>query len=224
MMDILIPYRYLGGVIWLCKFGWTKAPASLSDSMHGPYCQKERWSPFVYQGQPYYLDHLNEYVFCVPDSESKLRKIVVTFGDHCFTRPWTDGDAEELIYPNCSRQSGDYRGCFCIDRYQHSLELRKHIQEAISGKVWKIHDDNMAIMPTITHHERKVLYSIVFSLDRVKGLPLDLHMRVKSAFPNDRKTTETFGHIRFPRLVTLRMQGKSPQRITDRGRQKPQIR
>jgi hypothetical protein len=187
--------------------------------MNGPYFQKKQWSRFVYQDQCYGFDHLNEYVFCVKDSGANLRKIVVTFEDHCFTRNWKDGDEEALIYPACSRP----KGCFCIDRYQHSLELRKHIQWATSGQVWNIEDRNLAILPTITHHGRKLLYSIVFSLDRVTGLPVDLRMRVRSAHQCDEKTPATFGNIRFPHLVTLRMQSKPLPKNFDHRRKRPQV-
>ena len=52
-------------------------------------------------------------------------------------------------------------------------------------------------MPVVTHQGVKVFYGIVFSLDRVKGLPVDLHMRVETAYPCDEKDIVTYGSVRF---------------------------
>jgi hypothetical protein len=68
-----------------------------------------------------------------------------------------------------------------------------------------------------------VLYAIVFSLDRVKGLPVDLHMRIETAYPCDKKPIETFGEVRFRHLVTLRMQRKSAGRLTNQDRRRPRV-
>jgi len=185
--------------------------------MSGPYFQKQRWPAFVYQDQRYDFDHLDEYVFDVSDSQSVVRHIAVTFTDHCFTREREAEDDDALIYPTSSRQPG----CFCIDRYQHSLGLPVHIQRATTGEVWNIEGDNFAIVPTVTHQGLRVLYGIVFSLDPVKGLPVDLHMRVKTAYPCDEKDIATFGSVRFRHLVALRMQKKRPKSIFDRRRKRP---
>jgi len=188
--------------------------------MGGPYFQKDRWPAFVYQGQTYGFDHLDEYIFRVSDSQAVMRQIAVTFDDHCFTRPWEGvEDDSALIYLRSSRRPG----CFCIERYQHSLQLPAHIQRAVSGHVWNIQSDNFAIVPTVTHQGVKMLYGIVFSLDPVKGLPVDLHMRVKTAYPCDERDIVTFGSVRFRHLVSLRMQRKRPGRIVDRGRKRPHV-
>jgi hypothetical protein len=56
-----------------------------------------------------------------------------------------------------------------------------------------------------------VNYGIVFSLDRVKGLAgIDLHMRVKTAYPFTQKQPTTYGSTRFKVLVDLRMRNKYP--------------
>lgn len=187
--------------------------------MSGPYFQRYRWPAFTYQGLLYTLEHLDEYIFKVCDSQSVDRQIVVTFGDHCFTRNWVDNDDVGLIYPESSRP----RGCFCIDRYQLSLNLRAYIERAVSGQVWNTGHDNYALVPTITHDGRRLLYAILFSLDPVKGLPVDLHMRVKTAYPCDRQVPATFGSVRFRHLVTLRLQRKRPKKISDRGRKRPSM-
>jgi hypothetical protein len=187
--------------------------------MSAPYFQKDRWPDFEYQGQRYGFDHLDEYVFQVEDSRKAARRIAVSFDDHCFTREWQAGDDAAWIYPRSSRRPG----CFCPDRYQHSLHLPAHIQRATRGDVWNIQGENFAIVPTVTHQNLKVLYGIVFSLDPVKGLPVELHMRVKTAYPCDEHDIVTYGSVRFRHLVTLRMQRKRPGRITDQGRKKPRL-
>ena len=60
--------------------------------MSGPYFQKHRWPDFAYQGQRYGLNHLDEYIFSVDDSQAVTRQIVATFEDHCFTPEWEAGD------------------------------------------------------------------------------------------------------------------------------------
>ena len=40
-------------------------------------------------------------------------------------------------------------------------------------------------IPVIDHQGEKVLYGIVFSLDPVKSFPVDLDMRVETAYPCD---------------------------------------
>ncbi len=187
--------------------------------MSGPYFQKERWPAFTYQGQLYSFEHLDEYVFSVNDSQSIDRQIVVTFEDHCFTRKWVVQDDVELIYRASSRE----RASFSIDRYQLSLNLRAHIKQAVSGHVWNTGHDNYAIVPTMTHDGQRMLYGILFSLDPVKGLSVDLHMRVKTAYPCDQRAIATFGSVRFRHLVALRIQRKRPKKVSDRGRKRPRI-
>ena len=188
--------------------------------MSGPYFQKNRWPALVYQGQRYTFDHLEEFIFSVSDSRKLTRHIAVTFEDHCFTRAWESADDPGLIYPQSSRRPG----CLCVDRYRHSLALPDHILRAARGEVWNVASDNFAMVPTVTHQGVKMLYGILFSLDPVKGLPVNLHMRVKTAYPCDERDLITFGSIRFPHLVTLRMQRKRPNRMVDHGRKRPHVR
>jgi hypothetical protein len=83
--------------------------------------------------------------------------------------------------------------------------------------------DGYAIVPTVDHNGNETLYGIVFSLDRVTGLPVQLHMRIKSAHPRDEQDIATFGQIRFAHLLTLRMKGESPARIMNRHRKRPRL-
>ncbi len=89
------------------------------------------------------------------------------------------------------------------------------------GKVWTLQGESYAIIPTVRPSGQVMYYGIIVSLDRVKGLPVDLRMRVKTAFPYDRDQPVTYGHVRFPHLVTLRMKGKHPGRITGHNRKWP---
>jgi hypothetical protein len=187
--------------------------------MSGPYFQKAPWPAFVYQDQRYCFDHLEEYIFCVNDAQSISRQIAVTFSDHCFTREWADGDDRQLIYPMSSRQSG----CFCFDRYQYSLDIRRHIQWATNGNVWNSEGTNVAIIPTVIHQEQKMFYRILFSLDPVTGLPMDLRMHVRSAHLCDKKAPDTFGHVRFSHLVSLRLQKKHPKKFFEHRRKRPRL-
>jgi hypothetical protein len=184
--------------------------------MSGPYFQ-ETWPAFTYHGQSYDLTHLDEYQFEANDSAGIARRIAVTFSDHCFTREPLAGDDPALRYPYSSRAPGH----FCVERYQLSLHLVQHIARAAQGKVWVVRDATFAAVPTTNHRGDYVLYGIVFSLDPVKGFPVQLHMRVETAYPCDEADIITYGNIRFAHLLKLRMQRKSPNRNLDRHRPKP---
>jgi hypothetical protein len=186
--------------------------------MSGPYFQKQSWSSFIYRGDTYDLTHLDEYEVEVVDSQGTKQKIAVSFSDHCFTREPAAGDDATLKFPRSTRPVGH----FCITRYQLSLSLRQHLTHAMRGKVWTIEGENFAAIPTIDHQGNRILYGIVFSLDRVKKLPVDLDMRVRTAYPCDATDIVTYGNVRFAHLVTLRMQGKRPNRNFDRHRPRPQ--
>jgi hypothetical protein len=187
--------------------------------MSGPFFQKQSWPPFVHQGTTYSLVHLEEYQIEVVDSQKLPRQIAVTFSDHCFTRAPEGGDDPMLHYPQSTRNVG----YFCVERYQHSLNLSGYIAQATTQQVWHLGHNGFAIVPIVDHQGIKTLYGIVFSLDRVTGLPVELHMRIKSAHPRDERELVTFGQIRFAHLVTLRMQGKTPSRIMDKHRKRPRV-
>lgn len=190
--------------------------------MAAPYFQKAPWTPFVHGGITYALSHLDEYHFTVTDSDAQDRRIAVTFSDHCFTREQKPEDDPALFYPGSRRKNG----IFCFDRYQHSLGIAEHIAHTVRGKVWNAssYHDCFAIIPVINHRGERMLYAILFSLDRgPKDLPVDLHMLIRTAYPCDQKQIVTFGEIGFRKLVALRMKGKSPSRIMDRLRKTPRI-
>jgi hypothetical protein len=184
--------------------------------MAGPYFSNSRWAPFVYQGVTYSLDHLNEYEFTIVDTEKKVRKIAVTFADHCFTRAPKPGDDPALVYPDSDRRPG----YFCFERYQLSKGLGDLIAFAVAGNVWTVDGGNFAALPVIDQSGRKILYGIIFSLERVSGLLVELRMRVKTAYRMDDGIT-TFGSVRFRHLVALRMKNKKPGRIAGEHRESP---
>jgi hypothetical protein len=183
----------------------------------GPYFHKQGWPPFVHQGTEYSLAHLSEYEFTVEDTDKQPRVIAVTFADHCFTRKQEPGDSPALIYPKSDRKPG----VFCFTRYALSKGLVGHIANAATGNVWSVVSENFAAVSVVDKAGRPVLYGIVFSLDPVTGLPVDLHMRVQTAYAVDEKELTTFGQVRFRHLVALRIKGKRPGRITDHNRKRP---
>lgn len=184
--------------------------------MPGPYFRHSSWTPFTYQGAVYTLTHLDEYEFSVVDTDGATRAIAVTFGDHCFTRKPEPGDDPSLLYPDSDRNPGH----FCFVRYQLSLNLAARISHAVGGKVWRVQGEHFAALPVHLEDGRSVMYGIIFSLDKVTGLPVQLHMRVKTAYPVDEQdpAPETFGETRFKHLVALRMKNKMPNRITGGGK------
>jgi hypothetical protein len=187
--------------------------------MSGPYFQKQSWPTFTYQGQTYDFTHLDEHEVEVNDSDGTARRIAVSFSDHCFTREPETGDDPGLRYPDSTRATGH----FCLERYQLSLGLSQHIAHAMQGNVWIVRDAAFAAVPTVNHRGDKVLYGIVFGLERVTGFPMHLHMRIETAYPCDEAALITYGTIRFAHLITLRMQRRSPKRNFNRHRPKPRL-
>ena len=175
--------------------------------MSGPYFHKQSWPLFVYQGISYSLTHLDEYQIEVEDSTKIRRVIAVPFDDHCFTRNPAPGDDPALRYPESTRNPGH----FCLERYQHSLNLTAHLAQVVTRNVWHLGYDGYAVVPTVDHQGRRTLYGIIFNLDPVSGLPIDLHMRVKSAHPRDEREIITYGTIKFAHLITLRMRREHPE-------------
>ncbi len=196
---------------------WAATGAWAVALVPGPYFHRAGWPPFTYQGNTYDLTYLGEYEFTVVDTDKQARVIAVTFADHCFTREQEAGDDPALIYTSSDRKPG----VFCFARYGLSQQLRAHIARATEGNVWSITSENFAAVPVVDNAGRPVLYGIVFSLDTVTGLPVDLHMRVQTAYPVDEKELVTFGHVRFRHHVALRMKGERPKRVFDRHRKRP---
>jgi hypothetical protein len=187
--------------------------------MSGPYFQQP-WPAFTYQGTIYDLSHLNEHYFSVVDTAGIKRAIAVIFGDHCFTRVPLPGDDPALDYPLSDRNPG----YFCTERYGHSLAIVTHIDYAAKGKVWTMQGETFAIIPTVQHNGQPTYYGIMFTLDRARGYPVDLLMRVRTAFPYTESVPVTYGHSRFPHLVALKMSGKAgPGRIVGGRRQWHQL-
>jgi hypothetical protein len=185
--------------------------------MPGPYFQKSSWASFTYKGVDYNLTHLDEYEISVTDSNQTKRAIVVTFSDHCFTRKSSAGDDLFLKFPNCSRTDGR----FCFDRYHYSRDIRKHIAYVTEGKVWIVKNENYAIITTLSANGMEKKYGVFFSLERVTGISdVDLHMLVRSAYAADAQIS-TFGFVRFAKLVTLRMRGEKPTKLTTSRRKRP---
>ena len=95
--------------------------------MSGPYFQKQSWPAFTYQGQTYDFTHLDEHEVEVNDSGGTVRRIAISFSDHCFTREPETGDDPGLRYLDSTRPTG----YFCLERYQLSLGLSRHIAHAM---------------------------------------------------------------------------------------------
>jgi hypothetical protein len=179
-----------------------------------------QWPAFQLEERSYDLSHLDEYSFEIADSKGTQRHIIVTFEDHCFTRKLEEQDEPELRFPGCSRNPG----VFCLERYEHSLRIREHIAEATRGDVWIADGEGFATIPTIDSKGGRTLYCILFDLQKVKGLPFDLRMLVRTSYPlNEKSYFSTHGYVRFRHLVTLRLSGKMPPRNRDARRKRPQI-
>jgi len=193
-------------------------PKGLTPSMS--YFQTRPWPNFILGDRLYDLSHLNEYVFAVSDSRGFRRQIIVTFEDHCFTRKLESVDDPSLLFPDCSRKPG----AFCTERYGHSLRIQEHIASAVLSDVWISDGEGFAMIPTVDSQGARVLYCILFDLQRLKGLPFDLRMLIRTAYPLTSKGhIATHGKIKFRHLGSLRIEGKFPPRNRDTRRKRPQI-
>jgi hypothetical protein len=183
----------------------------------GPFFPNSSWPAFIYKGKRYDLAHLDEYILTVIDTDGFERHIAVNFSDHCFTRNPVAGDDPALAYPTSERRPGH----FCFERHSLSLGLRNHIGRTAAGQVWNVNEGNFAAVPIVGQSGDEVQYGIIFSLDPVTGLPVHLHMRVKSAYPMDHTELVTYGSVRFRHLVALRLKGRKPNKLFDARRKKP---
>lgn len=188
--------------------------------MPRPYFQKNPWPDFTYRGTVYSLSHLVEHEITVIDSAKIERSIVVTYNDHCFTEKQKPEIDNELFYPHSSRGK---EALFSLERYQLSLALPSLIEDMTKKKTWNVEGGNYALVPTINHNGEKVLYAIMFTLDPKKGLPIDLHMCILTAYPHSDKELVTYGCLDFSHLVSLRVKRQHPKLIYDRNRKRPKI-
>lgn len=180
-----------------------------------------RWPPFSVDGITYGFEHLVDFTFACSDSGGVERKVSVSFTDHVFTRDTVAGDRPEDAFPGCSRTP---TGHLCPVRYRMSSQLPALIERAVGSRVWMLTgNDRYAQVPVVDNQGAKLLYAIIFTLDPVKGLEHPLRMLIRSAHLCDRKPPDTFGEVRFPHLVKLRVQKQHPKRNHDRNRKRPKM-
>lgn len=186
--------------------------------MTGPYFRHSSWPPFHYRGTEFTLNHLDEFTLGITDEQGAPRLIAVTFEDHCFTKK-PERDDPELVYSGSTRRSGQ----FCFERYANSLWLPNHIKTMTTGIVWNVEDTLLAYLPIVDGHGTERIYRVIFGLHRVKGLPVDLHLRVDTAYLAAGTPLATYGSIRFPKLVTIVMRNRKVVKNFDRRRKRPRI-
>jgi len=186
--------------------------------MPAPYLTKAIWPDFTIAEVTHSFSHLQEVCFDVTDSSTTNRQVIATFSDHVFTRDAEDGDDQATVFPLCSRNPG----IFCSERYAFSLQLPTVVPLICGSKVWCLTGaDRYAQLPVVTQDGVEHLYAIIFTLDRIRGLPFDLHMQIRSAYPCTRKVPDTFGEVKFKHLARLRVENKHPRKNHERGRKVP---
>lgn len=186
-----------------------------------PKAAEPRWEPFEVGEARYTFDHLVDFAFACQDADGTERGVLVVFTDHVFTRKPEPGDRPDDAFPGCSRTP---RGYVCPTRYRMSFQLPKLIEQVAAQKVWLLTgSDRYAQLPVVDEQGKRMLYAVIFTLDRLKGREQHLLMKVRSAHLYDRKPPDTFGEVKFGRLVKLRLENKHPPRINDRGRKRPKM-
>ena len=98
-----------------------------------------------------------------------------------------------------------------------------YIEQALNGKLWNAGGGDYSIIPTVTGGGAKLLYNIVFRLEPVTGLPVDLHMAIRTAYLCEQGPPRTFGEVRFRHLVSLRMQKTHPKEMWSGNRKTPKL-
>lgn len=180
-----------------------------------------KWPPFALGETVYSFDHLVDFAFTCKDSEGTERSVLVTFSDHVFTRKAESDDKPAEAFPECSRTPHGY---VCPTRYRMSFQLPALIEKVAGQKVWLLTgDDRYAQIPVVDDEDRKLLYAVIFSLERNKGREYPLRMYVRSAHLYDRKPPDTFGEVKFAHLLKLRVANKHPPKNHDRGRKRPKM-
>jgi hypothetical protein len=175
------------------------------------------WGIFEIGEESFDLSHLDETVISV-EIGGEQHAILVEFSDHCFTEEAVPDDKRPKFAP-CSRTDGR----FCEKRYQASLNIWEHLDQATRGSVWLGENDRCLIVKLTSGEGQAVHYVIPFTLERWKGdKRAKLKMRVRSAFIRDSgDRVATFGQVKFATLVELTIKGKSPRRNSDRNRKRP---
>lgn len=174
-----------------------------------------KWGVFQNGGDKFDLSHLDDRIATVRMGEVDV-PIFVTFSDHCFTAD-PEADDKRPAFPGCSRKDGR----FCTKRYAASLEMWKHIERAMGGRVWMGQGDRYLVITVDLGEGRH--YIVSFSLEKLKGrADAKLLMRVRTGFHRtDDKHVATYGEVRFVNLVGLILKGKLPPRIYAQNRRTP---
>lgn len=182
---------------------------------------KPKWPPFDVDGANYTFEHLADFSFTCRDSDGSERAVLVSFTDHVFTRDPEIGDLPAKAFPDCSRTPHGY---VCPTRYRMSFQLPKLIEQVAAQKVWSLSGaDRYAQVPVVDDQGTKLLYAIIFTLDRITGREEPLRMLIRSAHLCDRKAPDTFGEVRFAHLVKLRLERKHPNKNFNKGRKQPKM-
>lgn len=176
------------------------------------------WGSFEFEEETFDLSHLDETVISV-EINGEQHNILVEFSDHCFTEDALPDD-ERPRFTASTRKDGR----FCVKRYQASLNIWDHIDQALRGSVWLGESDRCLVVKlTAGEGQEPMHYVIPFTLERWKGdQRAKLKMRVRSAFMrHSNRRVATFGQVKFATLVELALKGGSPRRSYDRNRKKP---
>lgn len=123
-----------------------------------------QWPTFESAGQLYNLGHLSPFIVAVvPKADGAPSfKVLVTFGHHCFTREWLEGQDDTMWRYVVGR---DVR-CFCTVRHQQSLALPAIVNAAATGKVYFSRDRNYLIVESVDGLSGP--YAVFFKLEKAK--------------------------------------------------------
>jgi len=138
-----------------------------------------KWPTVEIAGRPYTLGHLSPFTIAVtPRADGAPSfKVLVTFGHHCFTREWQEGQDDIALRYTVGR---DVR-CFCTVRHRLSLALPAIVNAAATGKVYFSQDRNYLIVEAVDGLSGP--YAVFFKMEKPERVHnADAIMFVVSAY------------------------------------------
>lgn len=159
--------------------------------------------PILINGTSYDLTHLEPFILTLEAKGDKpVRRVLVSFGCHTFTRDVKDGDGPEWLY-----REGTEERCFCADRHGYSQSLPRIVEYAAKGRVFFSEGRNLLCVDWLPGLDAP--YAAFFNISKWKGSGLDAAITVVSAYGKD-GLPDRLPSITFGMLVDQVISGRKP--------------
>lgn len=135
------------------------------------------WGSKKIRGTAYSLAHLDSFDMPILSRDGTHLGIArVSFGSHTFTREWrsTDPLDHKMVF-------GQEARCFCMDRYQLSLDLPAILQSACAGNAHFSLGRNFLLVRSQNNSPDP--YAIFFDVEKARQKNVSVMVFVDSAYP-----------------------------------------